>query len=405
MKKTKYVLVGAGDRGREMFAKPLADEWREAADFVGICDPNPVRAQFVSKECGGVPCYEDFDRMLGETEPDFVIVTTPDSLHHDYIIKAMEAGCNVISEKPMTTDVEKCRAILDAERRTGKKVIVTFNCRFDPYIVRIKQLLAEGTIGDILSVQMQWSLDTRHGADYFRRWHSSMAMSGGLLVHKSTHHFDMVNWWLDDEPEHVYADGGRYFYGPVREQRGERCLTCSYTDSCEFYMDIMKDRFKREFYVSGEPFDGYVRDKCVFSEEIDIYDTMSLSVKYGRGALLSYSLNAYSPYEGWKVTLVGTQGSLEAQATSDPLIDAGSHRFIHVFNQRKEHMTVKMKKVTGAHGGSDGLLRKMLFEQGGADPLRQMAGSWEGAMSLLIGASANLSIAERRRVDVKDQLI
>jgi predicted dehydrogenase len=388
-----------------MFAKPLVEDWKEVADFVGICDPNPVRAQFISRECGDIPCYQDFDKMLSETEPDFVIVTTPDSLHHYYIIKAMEAGCNAISEKPMTTDAEKCRAILDAERRTGKKAIVTFNCRFDPYIVRIKQLLAEGAIGDILSVHMQWSLDTRHGADYFRRWHSSMAMSGGLLVHKSTHHFDMINWWLDDEPLHVYADGGRYFYGPTREQRGERCLTCSYKDSCEFYMDIMKDRFKREFYVSGEPFDGYVRDKCVFSEDIDIYDTMSLSVKYSRGALLSYSLNAYSPYEGWKVTLVGTQGRLEAQATSDPLIDAGSHQFIHVFNHGSEHMTVKMRKATGSHGGSDALLRKMLFEQRGADPLRQMAGSREGAMSLLIGASANISIAEKRRVDVKDQLI
>lgn len=68
-----------------------------------------------------------------------------------------------------------------------------------PFVTRIKELIHEGCVGDILSVHFEWMLDTEHGADYFRRWHRKKENSGGLLVHKATHHFDMVNWLIDDE--------------------------------------------------------------------------------------------------------------------------------------------------------------------------------------------------------------
>ena len=116
--------------------------------------------------------------MLKEAKPDAVIVTTVDRYHHEYIIRALEAGCDAITEKPMTTDAEKCNQILEAEKRTGKKVIVTFNYRFVPYVTRIKEMLKAGVIGEILNIDFEWILDTRHGADYFRRWHRYIENSG-----------------------------------------------------------------------------------------------------------------------------------------------------------------------------------------------------------------------------------
>lgn len=399
-----YVIVGAGVRARSMFAKPLVQDFGGTAALVGICDPNPVRAGYLSEECGGIPVFADFDVMLRETTPDAVIVTTPDSSHHEYIIRALEAGCDAISEKPMTTDADKCRAILDAERRTGRRVLVTFNCRFMPYVVQIKKLLASGAIGRVLSVDLQWSLDTMHGADYFRRWHSNMATSGGLLVHKSTHHFDMVNWWLDDEPERVQAFGGTYFYGPSRAERGLRCLTCSHTSTCEFYYDLPADEFRNEYYRKGEAYDGYMRDKCVFSDDIDIYDTMTVNVKYRRGALLSYSLNAYSPYEGWKAVFVGTNGRVEAEEVKRGLNEDDGHTYIRHFKHDGEVVTYRNRKAEGSHGGGDKLLRRMLFEPGVPDPLQQQAGSRAGAMSMIIGAAANRSITENRPLAISELL-
>src|SRR5882757_4265875 len=122
------------------------------------------------------------------TKPDFVIVTTVDATHNDYIIRAMTAGCDVITEKPLTTTAEKCQQILDAGKRTGRRCRVTFNYRYSPPRSQVKDILMSGEIGDVLSVDFHWLLNTHHGADYFRRWHSQKANSGGLMVHKATLH-------------------------------------------------------------------------------------------------------------------------------------------------------------------------------------------------------------------------
>ncbi|MFC5401330.1 Gfo/Idh/MocA family oxidoreductase [Cohnella soli] len=400
----KYVIVGAGNRGLWMFAKPLTSELKDAAELVGIYDVNPIRAEFMSKSCGNVPVYDDFEGMLSDTHPDGVIVTTPDSLHDEYIIRALQAGYDVISEKPMTMEASKCRAILEAEKAAGKQVTVTFNCRFMPYVVRIKELLSQGTIGDILSVNLEWSLDRSHGADYFRRWHRKLENSGGLLVHKSTHHFDMVNWWLHDEPEVVYAQGARHFYGPTREERGERCLTCKHKDTCEFYFDITADDTVKQLYYEAEQQDGYFRDQCVFSEEIDIYDTMSLSVKYARGTLLTYSLNAYCPYEGWKITFNGTKGRIEAEEISSGPKSNDPNQYISIYNNKGDLEVSETKKLLADHGGGDEHLRRMIFRGDVPDVLGQQAGSRAGAMSLLVGAAANISIADKRPVSINELL-
>lgn len=401
----KYVIAGAGGRALGMFARPLVQDFKEVAQLAGIYDVNPRRAEIMNEECGGnIPVFSDFDEMITVCRPDAVIVTTIDSLHHEYIIRALEAGCDAISEKPMTIDAEKTRAIMEAEQRTGKKVTVTFNCRYLPYAEKIKQLIAAGTIGNVLSVHMEWFLNTSHGADYFRRWHRQMNNSGGLLVHKSTHHFDMINWWLDDEPESLYAFGDLRFYGPNRQEHGERCLTCSHTKTCGFYFDIEANPFTRSFYHEAETHDGYIRDQCVFGDNIDIYDTMSVNVKYARGTQLSYSLTAYNPMEGYKVVFIGDQGRMEAEAFEVLGQKSENYNTVRIYNRQGELSTVQVHKGGGGHGGSDERLRGMIFGGVQSDPLGQMAGSRAGAMSLLIGAGANLSIAEQRPIIISDLL-
>src|SRR5579871_1541443 len=134
----RYALAGASSRSLGMYARPIVERYSDNAAIAGIFDLNTTRAAFVSRQCGDVPVFDDFDAMLERTRPDCVIVTTVDRYHHEYIIRALEAGCDAITEKPMTIDDEKCRAILSAERRTGRRVTVTFNYRFAPYITRVK---------------------------------------------------------------------------------------------------------------------------------------------------------------------------------------------------------------------------------------------------------------------------
>ena len=402
MKKT-YVLAGASGRALYMFAQPIVKDFSDCAEIVGVFDPNPLRIEALKKEAGlTCPSYTDFDKMISELKPDRCIVACIDKAHHEFTIKSLEAGIDVITEKPMTIDAEKCNAVLEAEKRTGRKVIVTFNYRFTPYVTAVKQAIRDGVIGDVLNVDFEYLLNTTHGADYFRRWHSQKKNSGGLLVHKSTHHFDLINWWIEEEPVNVMAFGTRRFYGPTREERGERCSNCPYAKSCEFYFDLSADDFNRKMYKECESADGYYRDRCLFSDVIDIEDTMSVNVQYSKGAALSYSLIAHCPYEGYKASINGTKGRIEAAEYHTGLNHDDPCFYFDVYDRNGRKVNYAIPKSTGGHGGGDAKLLEMIIRGGIPDPLGHCAGSYAGAISILIGIASNKSMAEGKNIRIKD---
>lgn len=176
--KKRYAQVGMGGRGGN-YTWAIYKAMPKYARLVGICDNNPGRLNYANKrimeeyKAEKVPQYLDtqFDRMIRNERPEVVIVTTRDCFHDKYIVRAMELGCDVITEKPMTTDEKKCQRIADAVKRTGRKVRVTFNYRYSPPRTQVKEILMGGAIGKIISVDFHWLLNTSHGADYFRRWH------------------------------------------------------------------------------------------------------------------------------------------------------------------------------------------------------------------------------------------
>jgi predicted dehydrogenase len=337
--------------------------------------------------------------MLDETKPDMVLVTTIDGFHHKYIIRALDKGYNVLSEKPLTTTEENCLAIRDAEKRSGKKVTVTFNCRFMPYFARIKEVLMSGVIGKPLSIHYEYLLNTVHGGDYFKRWHRFMQNSGGMLVHKSTHHFDIINWLLQDDPVSVSAQGARLYFGNDDRPHGERCTDCQYAKTCESYFNFKDYENITEMYFNSEKEDGYLRDHCAFKADTDIYDSMSVSVAYTKGTLLTYSLNLFSTNEGYNLNIIGEKGRIEAST----FFGGDKHKLIVRYrNGRVDEMT--FPKTGGGHDGGDDRMLDMFFGGLTDDPLGQCSDSYDGIKSALIGISANRSIKEGRRIDLTDTL-
>ncbi len=411
--KLKVVLVGTGVRGTSFWGKRLVDQYDDILEFVGLCDINPGRLEY-AKEYMGVSCptYTDFEKMVNEVSPNLVIVTTVDATHHEYIIKGLDMGCDVLTEKPMTTDEEKCQAILDAERRNNRKLIVGFNYRWSPYMTKVKELLMEGAIGDLTSVDFHWYLNTYHGASYFRRWHGLRQKGGTLWVHKATHHFDLLNWWIDSDPDEVFAYGDLEHYGINGPFRGDKCRTCPHKSECKYYWDITRDERSMKLYVENEKYDGYIRDNCLFRPEINIYDKMSAQVKYANNVVLNYSLTTYSPFEGWRVAFNGQKGRIEAwqdipYQTSESMMDQAALHEAEMSQgdeaMQREPVVVhklwedyKTEMVTfgrGGHGGGDSRLQDKIFRNPEApDPYRHAAGSRDGAMSCLIGIAARKSI-------------
>ncbi len=422
-KKLRIVLVGTGIRGTSFWGKRLVEEYADILEFVGLSDINPGRLAFGKKFIGtNCPTFTDFNEMLSKTKPDLVIVTTVDATHHEFIIKGLEFGCDVLTEKPLTTDETKAQAILNAEKKSGKKLIVGFNYRWSPYSTKIKELLASGTIGKITSVDFNWYLNTYHGASYFRRWHGQKDKGGSLWVHKSTHHFDLVNWWLNSDPTEVFAYGALEHYGKNGPFRGKNCRSCEHKNNCEYHYDITKDEHMMNLYVNNEVHDGYIRDNCLFREEIDIYDKMSAQVKYANNTVVNYSLTTYSPFEGWRIAFNGTKGRIEAsldipynekvavdqaemhakEMEQNALEEANSETII-VHKLWNDFETVEVPTERGGHGGGDKRLHDKIFmTPNEKDPFERAAGSRDGVMSAIIGIAARKSIESGKPITIAD---
>ncbi len=406
----RVAIAGTGTRAL-CFAKGILHRVSEYSQLVALYDLNPQRIKgfkYLLKN-ESIPEYTDFEAMVKEARPTHLLVCVPDCAHPQLIEMGFSHGLEVVTEKPMAMNREGIRRILQAERKYGKKVCVTFNMRFSPYSEAIRKLMLDHPIGKITNVTAEWFLDRTHGQEYFHRWHAKMSNGGGLLVHKATHHFDLLNWFLDDEPESVYATGARKVFGDANPFFGERCSNCPHANKC---WAVLKSTLEdgdlnpgsdgeifEKLYFEAEKLDGYHRDGCCFARDIDIYDTMNAVIRYKSGVMVNYSENAYSPWQGYNVVFNGDAGRIEV-GTVDASTRPGNFRgedYIRILHgTTRQNITMEelpFREVMSPHGGGDYALYDQIFGKGGADPLGLMADSRAGAASALVGITANESIA------------
>jgi predicted dehydrogenase len=401
----RYAIVGTGDRAQGMWGRPLAQKYSDVIEFVGLYDINPKRA-LAARELMGVSCptFATFDEMCDKARPDLLMVTTVDAFHHEYIVKGLDRGLDVMTEKPMVIDERQCQAVLDAERRNKRHIVVTFNYRYAPKHRTVKEVLMAGEIGRVLSVDFAWYLDVYHGADYFRRWHRLRNGGGSLLVHKATHHFDLMNWWLNADPVEVVADGKLRVYGKNGTLRSTNCRPCPHKKECRFHYDMTANATRMKLYASAEDVDGYYRDGCVFREDVDIFDTMSALVRYSNDVTMSYSLNAHMPFEGYRVAFNGERGRLEVRDYERQPWDvpAADETEIYVTKSFDKRTRVPVDGGEGGHGGGDDRLRDLIFRKAAAPDHMKLPDSRAGAMSCLTGIAARHSIEQKRPVRIGD---
>ncbi|MBF0815140.1 Gfo/Idh/MocA family oxidoreductase [Microbacterium paludicola] len=418
-----------------MYLHAIETTHAESAELVAWTDTNPGRQEWsLSRHPGlGSPARFEPDGLAGAIRDhavDRVIITSPDFTHADYIVASLDAGADVVVEKPLTTSEDGVRRIADAAARTGRDVTITFNYRYSPRNSELKRVIASGEIGEVTSVHFEWVLDTAHGADYFRRWHRDKSRSGGLLIHKSSHHFDLVNWWISDVPTRVYASGGLRFYGAENARRRglgprpERGTTDSPLRD-RFSLDLRTDPTWKGLYLDQEEYDGYLRDRDVFDPGITIEDNLALVVDYSRGSTMSYSLNAHSPWEGYTVAVNGTLGRAEltviergsvlvdedGRTVVDPsarpdLVAGDTQRPVGERLVVQKHFEpareVPIPEGVGGHGGGDAVLLRDVFVGPQDDPLGRTADWSDGVRSMVVGLAGNRSLESGQAVAIAD---
>ncbi len=400
--KMRVALVGTGVRGVGMYGRRLLADYGEYLDLIGICDQNPGRLQYAYDYIQPQgSAFTDLDEMLTQTRPEWLIVTSWDWEHHSNIITGLEHGCNIICEKPITIDEEKAEMIVQAEKKYGKEVIVTFNYRWPPHRAKVKELILDGAIGYITTVDFHWNIHHGHLLQYLRRWHGEAARGGTLWVHKSTHHFDMINWFLDSDPVEVHAYADLERYGPKGPFRGANCRNCAHTQDCHAFWDITGSDHLTGLYTDNEHYDGYIRDNCVFRKQIDIFDKHTAAVKYANNAYLSYSLTADTDHSGYWLAFNGTKGRIEGREGGWP--DEDDYQEWQLQPLGKEPEIIRVAHAEGGHWGGDPLMLDRIFKTpGDTDTLQQSAGVRDGVMSILPGIAARKSIASGKPVRIAD---
>ncbi|KAJ9092800.1 hypothetical protein QFC21_006676 [Naganishia friedmannii] len=457
----RTAIVGTGSRG-QLFLRGVVDRAHIPGNaVVALCDSNEGRIKLYNRllaELGQPQAAEygeqDFEKMLDDEHVEVLVVTTVDATHDRYIIPALRRGIKVLTEKPMTTDIEKCKAILRTVKETNNHLTVTFNYRFNPVHEKVQNLIAEGKIGKVLSVHFEWLLNTVHGAD---RWHRSKDNSGGLMVHKSGHHFDLVNWWVNSSPKQVVGMGKTAFYGKKNgEEHGwakvcprlsddlsghmlslstgvikdyKRAYGSEEAKTDPFALDMNKDETLKELYVDNEQYDGYIRDSNVFGDDIAIEDDMSVLVRYQNDVIMTYHLTAYSPWEGYRVMFNGSHGRLElevVESTHNSLeqpafVGPGSihgtramanagHAKLSLHPLWQKPVDIPVYYDHAGHGGGDERLLSSIFGPlKGDEPEKEGASSMacteiDGANALAIGLAANESFVTGKMIDVEEML-
>ena len=424
----RYALCGLSSRGLRLFAVPLLGprgpndagvDLSAHGSLVGVLDVDAERLRrFAERVDGDLPVFgaAEFDRMVDETRPDAVLVASPDHTHAEYITKALTHGLDVISEKPLASTAAQARAILDAERESSGSVLVTHNVRYAARSRLLKRLLLDGVVGRVTSIELVWNVDTLHGSSYFTRWNRVRAASGGLTVHKSCHHIDLINWLVDDQPEQVFSYGALNFFGPESPHRpqgstGDELQACAYFQEWQRRGEPVVTGFARPRPAAYDlPYDiQYPPEKSryIYDAEIDVEDTYSAVIRYRGGASMTYAITFSAPWEGFRLGINGTHGRIEANVTSSGV--AGPHEsgdtivVTPLFGERRE---IEVPRVEGSHDGADPLLQNDVFigQSMESEELGLIATSQQAAVAVATGEAMWRSVLDNRPYDVAELL-
>ena len=432
MKKTRFAICGLSLRGIYHFVLPLIGKntdggpnFTNQAELVGILDIDQKRVEEFQKKLSlQIPSYraDAVNQMIKETRPDVLIAVGSDVTHCEYIVAGLEAGCDVISEKPMVINSEQVRRVQAAEKKSGRTVRVAHNYRYGPIPKALKRLILKGKLGRIINVEFTYNLDTCHGSSYFYRWNRDRAMSGGLSIHKCCHHFDLINWLVGDAPAELCAFGGLNYYGAngllrPRDAHGQPLSPAEEKRKCRVFQKFYADRLDPESNEMSTGWDGfklpydvqYPPDKrrYIYDDAIQIEDTYNAIVRYQGGATMSYSCNFCTPWEGYILAINGTEGRIEVshRTDSDPTgkmssaPETGIITFYLLFRGKE---LIEVPPVAGGHGGADFLIRDDLILGPSAESkeLQLVAGSEAGANAIAMGEAVWRSIQEHRSISI-----
>lgn len=391
MKRYKIGVIGAGARG-ETFARSLY-KGTPRAELCGICDIDEDRLRKFCEYCElrGAQTFTDPAAFFGQRDMDAVIVTTPDFTHREVALQAIAARKHFYLEKPIEVTVERARDIVRAAKGSGVRSLIGFNMRLGAIYVRLKEIVDSGILGQIVHIEGLEQLASDHSASFMRRYHRRRARSGGLINTKSSHDMDMLQWLIGHQHRlrRVSAFGGCNVFKPQKAP-ARYCHECPQVDSCRY-----KDGAGFVFPAFGEqPIHHrdraiYGGDLCVYTDDKDICDNMSVIFEWDSGIRGNFNLQLFQA-QGTRLTKIwGENGLLETRDGRIIVRESPTGNLIE--------MTPKGYEVV--HGKGDPQMIRMFVDaiEGRGDPTMRLE---EGLAASMLALKAEEAMVTGKVVEI-----
>ena len=423
MKKLSVIIIGAGNRGNR-YATHMC-EMPDKYEIVGMADPQEARRRHFN-ETFGVPmenCYDSWETILQQPKmADVAVIATVDNMHLEPALMAIEKGYDLLLEKPVAQTAEECVRIATAAREKGVKVLVCHVLRYTPFYGKIKQILMAGTIGEVVSVDQVEGIGNVHFSHSYVRgnWHSEEE-SAPMLLAKSCHDLDIIQWLIDKPCTQVSSFGSLKHFCPENAPEGApvRCAdgTCPVMETCPYnvikhYYDF-KTNTRREIITKGIaksfiPTDEEVMEAlkttdyglCAYQANNDVLDHQVVNMEFAGGATATLNVNAFN--KGGRYTRIyGTKGELMAHAKDKEIS-------VYTFEDKKTvnvPVTEVDETINGGHGGGDeGIIRELYDYMSGNYTGFRAADIDISVKNHLIGFAAETARHEHTVMDVQKVL-
>ncbi|WP_316806251.1 Gfo/Idh/MocA family oxidoreductase [Pedobacter agri] len=410
------ITCGAGNRGTVYgnFASKFPDQIK----IIGVAEPVQFRNERYAKkhnitDANRFNTWEDVFKK--PKMADAVIISMPDNLHYEPCMQALKMGYDVLLEKPIAPTEKECRDILALAKKTGKIVAVCHVLRYAPYFVKMKELLAKGAIGEVISIQHFEPIEHTHMAHSYVRgnWHNSKQTTPIILA-KSCHDLDIMKWVINKKAQRIVAMGDLKWFKKENAPKGStaRCTdgcaverTCPYSAIKEYVdrnsrtavLDIPEGTTDRKAAVL-EKLKTTNYGRCVYQMDNDQPDHYVTSIQFSDSVTASFSMEAFTSYHDRRTRIMGSMGDMVGDMTE---------LVVHDFKTRQETKFIpKAEDVDGyknsGHGGGDWLLvRDFVQAVAQQNPALLTSTIDESIESHIMGFMAEASRKNGKVMDVK----
>lgn len=370
MDKMRFAVLGFGNRGR-LYTDILLKSGRGV--LTAVCDTDPEAVGCARSRYGVAAeyCYGSADEFFARGKiADALIIATMDRAHYGQTLAALKIGYDILLEKPVALSVAECEEIADAAEMAGRRVTVCHVLRYTPFYQKLKELIAGGAIGEVMSMEQSENVGYWHYAHSFVRgnWRNS-TLASPIILQKCCHDLDIISWLTDSTPKSVSSFGAlTHFRKENAPSAAAYCFECEKRPECvydcfKFYKEKPDWLSSRGAEMGGDEIETVLKDRtvpfsrCVYRCDNDVADHQTVSIFYENGITVTLAMNAFTPDISRDTVVHGTRGELRGRMEDNKI-------FVNLFGEPQDviDLTEGAESDFSGHSGGDSLLIEDFYE-------------------------------------------